>query len=487
MVIPTVQRAYSQAQGTSSIPQFLFLDRDPTANDINYVLYQGWVNTLTYGIWYLESFIPLNGVITAQWRAVAPIVVKSVPPASPLTASSDYSYPIGQTWCDNIANDYYVMISNPTDTTGYWVKLSAGTQGADFLQGNSGGPVGPDADGIINVIGQTGQIDVVGTPLNNTLTISLTGGSEAIDSVQVDAFTAPGTNPVLPTAAGLITVTGSQVVAGTNPVRTNSLAANTYAVQVQRSQAIAAADVTKIGLCNFNSSQFSVDSTGFVSSTGFSSVNVQTFTSSGTYTPTSGMSKCIVQCVGGGGGGGGANTNQNSSGAGGGSGAYCTNVFSAATIGASQTVTIGAGGTAGTTAAAGGTGGTTTFGGLLSAGGGLGAEASNTTLVIFNYTGGSGGTATGGYINVSGNAGDDSAYGVWASLGPNSGALSHAGNGGASFFGGAGESAPSGLISNGGAGSFGGGGGGASTGTSGVTHTGGVGGNGVIIVTEYII
>ena len=71
MVIPTNQQAYARSQGTSTIPTFIFEDRDPTTNDIKYPLYSAWVNTLTKGIWYLEAFNPTGGFILAQWRAVA--------------------------------------------------------------------------------------------------------------------------------------------------------------------------------------------------------------------------------------------------------------------------------------------------------------------------------------------------------------------------------------------------------------------------------
>lgn len=97
--------------------------------------------------------------------------------------------------------------------------------------------------------------------------VSLAGGGLAIDSVQVDAATAPGTNPVVPTAAGLITVTGAQVAAGTtaNVIRTDSLAANTYTIEIQRSQAVASSTVGDNGVSHFNSNHFSVDANGFVS------------------------------------------------------------------------------------------------------------------------------------------------------------------------------------------------------------------------------
>lgn len=104
---------------------------------------------------------------------------------------------------------------------------------------------------------------------NGSITIGLGGAGTAIDSIGVDATSGGGTNPVVPTGAGLVTNNGSTVAAGTNPVRTVSTAVNVYQTQIQISQAIAAADATKIGLSNFNSSNFSVDANGFVSLSGF--------------------------------------------------------------------------------------------------------------------------------------------------------------------------------------------------------------------------
>jgi hypothetical protein len=94
--------------------------------------------------------------------------------------------------------------------------------------------------------------------------VSLLGSGQAIDSIGVDATSGTGTNPVLPTVAGLITVNGALIAAGTNPIRSVSTAPNVYQIQVQTSQALAAADSTKVGLSNFDSSSFTVAATGFV-------------------------------------------------------------------------------------------------------------------------------------------------------------------------------------------------------------------------------
>ena len=138
------------------------------------------------------------------------------------------------------------------------------------------------------------------------------------------------------------------------------------------------------------------------------SINIQTFTGTGTYTPTAGMAYCIIECLGGGGAGGGAATTtsaQISIGAGGGSGEYARGAFSASSIGASKAVTIGGAGSAasGTT---GGNGGNTSVGVLISANGGTGGGASAASSGAANANGGAGGTGgSGGSVRCNGQTG----------------------------------------------------------------------------------
>lgn len=112
---------------------------------------------------------------------------------------------------------------------------------------------------------------LVSKPQNvaNWVLIGGNGGTTPVDSIQVDASTGPGTNPVLPTTLGLITVTGAQTAPGTiaNVIRTDSLAANTYTTEIQQTSAVAAKDITKNGVSHFNSSHFSNDQ-GFISLSG---------------------------------------------------------------------------------------------------------------------------------------------------------------------------------------------------------------------------
>ena len=189
---------------------------------------------------------------------------------------------------------------------------------------------------------------------------------------------------------------------------------------------------------------------------GFSTVNIQVFDTQGTqtYTPTTNMSYAIVEVVGGGGGSAGAINISPAGGAGGGGG-YSRSVLSAASIGVSQTVTVGAGGLAGGPGLPGSTGGTSSFGAFMSALGGAGGSASGGSPFI--GAGGAGGTASGGDINITGQnggashdqittplilgAGGDSFYGFGRSTNLTGGSLPGAGVQGTGYGSGAGGSA----------------------------------------------
>jgi hypothetical protein len=178
----------------------------------------------------------------------------------------------------------------------------------------------------------------------------------------------------------------------------------------------------------------------------FHNLVIQTFATPGanTYTPTTGMKYCVVWSTGGGGGGGGADSDGNAGiigvGAGGGAGGTCLEYFTAAQIGASQTVTIGTAGTAGsaTNGTSGGAGGDTTFGALHTATGGAGGEGSGASTQANPETaGGAGGVPTGGTLNIIGGYGED---GVGSSIdGTTDSVIAQSGSGGASFWGGGGS------------------------------------------------
>lgn len=203
-------------------------------------------------------------------------------------------------------------------------------------------------------------------------------------------------------------------------------------------------------------------------------INKQVFTASGTYTPSAGMISCTVRAVGGGGGGGGSQSaNTHERGGGGGAGGYSEALFTAATIGASRVVTIGAGGGGGNTAgSSGAAGGNTTFGALLTCNGGAGGIGTNTGANPPD--GGLGGTATGGDININGQTGS---HGVSIST-----SLSTGGIGGSSPLGMGGNNRPFTSSDGGDATGYGGGGGGGGFSGGG---NGGAGTTGAIYIIEF--
>lgn len=126
-------------------------------------------------------------------------------------------------------------------------------------------------------------------------------------------------------------------------------------------------------------------------------LNVQVFTSSGTYTPISSLvTSVIVEGVGGGAGSGGTTTTTSNgscvAGAGG-SGTYAKARFTSGFTGGIA-VTVGAAGAAGTSApSGGGAGGTTSLGGLMSIPGGSASGAGGVTTTTGVAAGSSGGAA----------------------------------------------------------------------------------------------
>lgn len=83
----------------------------------------------------------------------------------------------------------------------------------------------------------------------------------------------------------VLNILGSSTSAGTSPLVTTG-GGNTITVIAQRSQAIAAADATKVGLSNFSSTDFAVASTGFVTLSTTGAGKTITGDSGGALSPT---------------------------------------------------------------------------------------------------------------------------------------------------------------------------------------------------------
>lgn len=197
----------------------------------------------------------------------------------------------------------------------------------------------------------------------------------------------------------------------------------------------------------------------------------QFFSASGTWTKPAGLTSVVVEVRGGGGGGGGVSSAAGYiAGGGGGEGGYSRKTIAAGSLGSTETVTIGAGGTEGAnTGGTGGTGGTTSFGAHATAAGGTGGGGATG---VGQVGAGIGGTGASGLVNLKAGAGG-------AGLGV-TGILAVGGGGG-----GHGAGHPRASTGAGNAGTNGGGGSGACSLNASSAALGGVGGDGYVIVTEY--
>lgn len=195
--------------------------RDPTVNDKNYPIDCFWRNSATRNLFYLSGFNS-SGALWVQFLTSATVGIQQIP-------------------------------------------VPAGTS-----------PVLPDMLGNVSLTSSGGTLTITGG--TNTINLDLASASSGVTKVAVDANTGPGTNPVLPTGGGQITVTGGQIAASStaNVIRTDSLAANTYTIEIQRSTTAAAGNNAKNGVSHFNSGQFTVGGDGFVSLVG-STPPAQTF------------------------------------------------------------------------------------------------------------------------------------------------------------------------------------------------------------------
>lgn len=217
-------------------------------------------------------------------------------------------------------------------------------------------------------------------------------------------------------------------------------------------------------------------------------VGIQFFNANGTYTPSPGLLGGLYFLFGGGGGGGGcyvSTSNTGSVGAGGGGGGLAFGVLTAAQIGTSQPLTIGAAGTGGPVNGSGGTGGTSSLGTLMTATGGSGGSFIPATTGN-GIPGGLGGSGTGGsgVLSTHGPSGG-SAFTIYGGSG---GFFSLSGKGADTLFGTGGAAvtagSPSSVPGNVGTG-FGAGGSGAASTGGGAGNGGGAGSVGGFVAIEF--
>jgi len=231
--------------------------RDPTVNDTNYPLQTIWRNSVTFRECMLVGFT--NG--EAIWRCFTDA------DGSVLELRADDGNLV-QPGGGIIDIEGEAVTSA---TIAVPVFTNGGTANTMKLQVQLGSAVSPT------------PVDLNDAGLlsanNNQFVVDATSGmfslkgdttNQAIQSVDVDFNTAPGTDPVLANASGQISVKGNTVTNATNanaPVATHSRAANEFHVEVQQATTVAPApgDPFDIGLSSYNNKQFDITGNGWVS------------------------------------------------------------------------------------------------------------------------------------------------------------------------------------------------------------------------------
>lgn len=219
----------------------------------------------------------------------------------------DRKHPIQTIWRDNTTNDEWILVDVINGDAQWRLFTGGGFGTVTNLQADDGNTAYPNV-GVIDIdantvaaathavpfyttaaVANTIDIDLqvasaqAATDINNAGLCSfsdahftvdangyveLAGGGLAVDQINVDFATAPGTDPVVPDGTGEISIIGATVANATNanaPVATHSRAVNAFNLEVQVSAAVAAtpADNYDAGLSSYDQTHFNVDANGF--------------------------------------------------------------------------------------------------------------------------------------------------------------------------------------------------------------------------------
>jgi hypothetical protein len=243
--------------------------------------------------------------------------VRTVAAGNTVTTQVQISQAIASTNAANIGLSAFNSTEFSVDANGFVSLLSAPTPTLS-IQTNVGGPVSPTSGGVLSILGSIttpsgAPLRSNGTVANTVSLIAQTSSAQVASSINnagmssfdntkftVDTngfVTTLGTaipNTITGQSGGALSPTagnwnifGASTAAGTSPVNTSG-AVSTLTVNVQKSQAIAATDATKVGLANFDSAKFTVDANGFVSTSGTGIGQTITGDSGGALSPTAG-------------------------------------------------------------------------------------------------------------------------------------------------------------------------------------------------------
>ena len=350
---------------------------------------------------------------SSSWLQTATVTTIGTDPITFIQFSASIPVSVGNGGTGRTSDTAYALIAGGTTSTSAQQSL-----GTNWVASTA---AYPGTAGTSGTLLQSNGTDFVNTTATYPGTATTSGTILRADGTNWVASTATypnsagtsgtvlqsnGTNIVNSTAAYPVTATGTGTILradGTNWVATTA----TYPTTTTANEILYSSSNNVVAGLSYSNLAINANLV--------KTVKTQVFTSSGTYTPSTGMLYCYVTLIGGGAGGGScANTAAGHIASAGGGGAAGTayKLFTAANIGASATVTIGNAGNGGSSggANAGSDGNDSSFapagtGSTLTASKGTGGSAGNDSTTAIYSGPGSGGSATNGDINISGSNG----------------------------------------------------------------------------------
>ena len=287
---------------------------------------------------------------------------------------------IAQTFAGNVTVSGTLASTNSVSFDGASINLGTGVSNTTIVLGSGATNSGATKNISIGTNGASGSTT------NITLGSATAGSTTSVNIYSNGVLVAQATGGIF--SAASLALTGTPTAPTAAPGTNTTQVATTAFVT-------AAAFNTALPDQTGNAGKYVTTDGTTASWSAVQGASFNEFTSSGTWTKPSGATFVMVEAWGAGGGGAsgrrGAAASARSGGDGGGGGAYTQRLFRASDLGATETVTIGAGGagsaartTDNTDGTPGTAGGNTSFGSLLIAYGGAGGP-----------TGGAGGTSSG--------------------------------------------------------------------------------------------
>jgi hypothetical protein len=149
------------------------------------------------------------GPLAYEGTIATPYIARTTDPTT-----TNYTFNVPTIWINTSTGVAFILLGKPLNVAN-WQPFSSSSGEIFFLQGNTGGSVGPNGSGVIQVVGDGTTIDIAGDPSTHTLTASYIGSMTGITWNSVTS--ASPSNPIPIAASNGYICGGSSLVTFTLP------------------------------------------------------------------------------------------------------------------------------------------------------------------------------------------------------------------------------------------------------------------------------